>query len=242
MSMLSENPFKGSRILLVEDEETLAVGLEYNLSEEDYVVTWAEDGKKAIECFESQSFDLIILDIMLPFYNGFEVAQMVREISPQMPILMLTARTAAKDRVKGLEIGADDYLTKPFHLKELLLRVRGMLKRKTWYESATMDQPIYRIGHYEIDFTNLSYRTGKRTIQLTQLEAMVLKYLIEHRGRVVSRRELLENVWSIDSEIATRTVDNFIVRLRKYFEPNPSNPIYIKSIRSAGYMFTGGEE
>ena len=242
MAMSSKNPFKGSKILLVEDEETLAVGLEYNLSEEGYDVIWAEDGQKAIDYFNSQTFDLIILDIMLPFYNGFEVAQRIRETYPQMPILMLTARTAAKDRVKGLEIGADDYLTKPFHLEELLLRVRGMLKRKMWYKSAAMDQPVFRFGSHEINFESLSCRVGKRTIQLTQREAMVLKYLIEHRGRIVSRRELLENVWNISSEVETRTVDNFIVRLRKYFEPNPTKPVYIKSIRSAGYMFTEGEE
>jgi two-component system alkaline phosphatase synthesis response regulator PhoP len=242
MTVSNENPFKGSRILLVEDEETLAVGLEYNLSEEGYVVTWVDDGRKAIDCFASQEFDLIILDIMLPFYDGFEVAERIRTTSPQMPILILTARTAAKDRVRGLEIGADDYMTKPFHLQELLLRVKGMLKRKTWYQSATREQPVYRFNDKEVNFENLSCRSGKRTFRLTQREAMVLKYLIEHRGKVVSRQELLENVWNINPEIETRTVDNFIVRLRKYFEPNPSKPIYIKSIRSAGYIFTTPED
>jgi two-component system alkaline phosphatase synthesis response regulator PhoP len=237
MLMKSDNPFKGSKILLVEDEEVLAVGLEYNLSEEEYIVTIADDGRKAIEYFESQEFDLIILDIMLPFYDGYEVAQRIREKSPQIPILMLTAKTSAKDLVKGLEIGADDYLTKPFHLQELLLRVRGMLKRKKWYTSVVPTRQIYRFGDNEVNFENLTCRVGKRQIHLTLREAMVLKYLIDHRGKIVSREELLENVWNVSSEIETRTVDNFIVRLRKYFEPNPSKPVYIKSIRSVGYMF-----
>ena len=235
---MSKNMFEGSKILLVEDEESLAIGLEYNLLEEGYVVERAADGRKALDCIESQEFDLIILDIMLPYIDGFEVAKRIRDKFPKMPVLMLTARTGAKDRVKGLEIGADDYLTKPFHLQELLLRVRGMLKRKTWYRSATSSMPIYRFGRNEINFENLSCQAGKRKIQLTAHEAILLKYLIDNKGKIVSRKELLEKVWNISSEIETRTVDNFILRLRKYFEPNPVKPVYIKSVRSAGYIFT----
>jgi DNA-binding response OmpR family regulator len=229
---------KRSRILLVEDEETLAKGLEFNLTEEGYRVTWSPDGKKAIEVYKSRDFDLVILDVMLPYCDGFEVARRIRVKSPQMPILMLTARTSLQDRVKGLEIGVDDYMTKPFHLKELLLRVRGMLKRKRWYQSSTKTKPAYRFNGYEIRFDNLTAKAGGRTIRLTPHEAMVLKYLIDHKGKVVSRKELLENVWQIFSDVETRTVDNFIVRLRKYFEPDPSKPIFIRSIRSAGYIFT----
>ena len=230
--------YKGSKILLVEDEETLAIGLEYNLKEEGYWVTRVSDGKKALDAYQSQDFDLILLDIMLPYLDGFEVARKIREKSPQMPILMLTARTDAKDRVKGLEIGADDYLTKPFHLKELLLRVRGMLKRKKWYQTAIDKSTVYRFGGNEIHFDSLTASSSDgRTIRLTAHEAMVLKYLIDHKGKVVSRKELLENVWQIRTEIETRTVDNFIVRLRKYFELNSESPVFIKSIRSAGYMF-----
>lgn len=235
---MSKNKFEGSKILLVEDEDTLAIGLEYNLSEEGYQVTLAKDGKEALDIFDSQEFDLIILDIMLPYYDGFEVAKKIREKLPQIPILILTARTRAIDRVHGLEIGADDYLTKPFHLPELLLRVKGMLKRKMWYKETTISQPIYRFGECEINFENLTGRAGKREFRLTPREAMVLKYLIENKGKIVSRKELLEKVWNINSEIETRTIDNFIVRLRKYFEPNPAKPIYIKSVRSAGYMFS----
>lgn len=229
--------FKGNRILLVEDEETLAVGLEYNLTEEGYVVKWAKNGREAVEFYESEKFDLVILDIMLPYITGFEVAEIVRKADPQMPILILTARTEAEDKVKGLEAGADDYLTKPFHLQELLLRVEGMLKRKSWYKSAAEKQPVYRFGNNEINFENLNCRHGDIDLRLTPQEAMVLKYLVERKGEIVTRKELLENVWHLNPEIETRTVDIFIARLRKYFESDPANPVYIKSIRGAGYMF-----
>lgn len=234
---MENNPFNESRILLVEDEETLAVGLEYNLTDEGYAVEWAKDGKQALNFFEAKEYDLIILDIMLPYYDGFEIAKIVREKNPQMPILMLSARTSAEDKIRGLEFGADDYITKPFHLDELLLRIKGMLKRKMWYKTFSQVQPVYFFGDNEINFENLTAKCGIKKIVLTQREAMVLKYLIESKGKIVSRKELLENVWHITSEIETRTVDNFIVRLRKYFEPDPNNPVYIKSVRGAGYTF-----
>jgi two-component system alkaline phosphatase synthesis response regulator PhoP len=235
--MTKQNEYKGSRILLVEDEETLAVGLEYNLTEEGYQVAWVQNGRDAIELFEKKEFDLIVLDIMLPYLDGFEVAKKVREQSPQIPILMLTARTAQADRIRGLESGADDYLPKPFHLQELLLRIKGMLKRKAWYADATAKKPVFTFGDNEIDFSNLQCRAGSRHFQLTYLEAMVLKYLIDKKGEIVSRRELLENVWNVNAKVETRTVDNFILRLRKYFEPHQEKPLFITSVRSAGYMF-----
>ena len=175
---------------------------------------------------------------MLPYLDGFEVAKRVRIKYPQMPILMLTARTESKDRVKGLEIGADDYITKPFHLEELLLRVKGMLKRKSWYKTAIGNMPIFKFGDNNINFENLQCHAHTKEIQLTTHEAMLLKYLVDNKGKIVSRKELLENVWNISSDIETRTVDNFIVRLRKYFEPNPDNPVFFKSVRGAGYIFS----
>lgn len=226
-----------NKILLVEDEETMAVGLEYNLTEESYEVDWVKDGKEALKKIEEKEYDLIILDIMLPYYDGFEIAEIVRKKNPQMPILMLTARTGFEDKLRGLEIGADDYLTKPFHLKELLLRVRGMIKRKSWYSRAITVQPLYKFGSNEINFENLKCKNEKGEFQLTSYEAMIMKYLIDNKDKVVTRKELLENVWHLNPDVETRTVDNFIVRLRKYFEPDPSNPIYIVSVRSAGYMF-----
>jgi DNA-binding response OmpR family regulator len=232
------NSFVKYRILLVEDEENLAIGLEYNLTEEGFVVTRAEDGKKALELFRSESFNLIILDIMLPFVDGFEIAEEIRKSDPQMPILMLTARTTRKDKVKGLEIGADDYLTKPFHLEELILRVKGMLKRKEWYKDVSLTDPVYTFGDNEINFENLICKTISGEFRLTQHEAMVMRYFIDNKEKIVSRKELLENVWHLNPEIETRTVDNFIARLRKYFEADPSKPVYIKSVRGAGYLFS----
>jgi DNA-binding response OmpR family regulator len=236
---MTDNNIKGSRILLVEDEETLAVGLEYNLTEEGYSVERAKNGREAVQIFKPDRFDLIILDIMLPYINGFEVAEIIRKSDLQMPILMLTAKTESADRVKGLELGADDYLTKPFHLQELLLRVKGMLKRKSWYKSASEREPVYRFGDNEINFETLICKHGKEEIRITPHEAMILKYLVERKGEIVTRKELLENVWHLNPEIETRTVDIFVSRLRKYFESDPANPVYIKSIRSAGYMFVG---
>jgi two-component system alkaline phosphatase synthesis response regulator PhoP len=234
---MSEEQLEKSKILLVEDEENLALGLEYNLTAEGYAVILARDGKEAIKCFDENDFDLIVLDIMLPYFNGFEIAKHIRDKHPQMPILMLTARTGVEDRVKGLELGADDYITKPFHLKELLLRIKGMLKRKRWYQKVVIEKPLYKFGNNEINFENLKCLKDKKEFQLTSYEAMIMKYLIENKDKVVTRKELLENVWNMNPDIETRTVDNFIVRLRKHFEDDPSNPKYIVSVRSAGYIF-----
>lgn len=236
---MDNNSYKENKILLVEDEKTLAVGLEFNLVEEGYVVEWAKDGREAISLFESGNFDIIILDIMLPYFDGFEIAEIVRKADPQMPILMLTARTSKGDKVKGLELGADDYITKPFHLKELLLRVQGMLKRKAWYKEVILNQPEFSFGHNEINFESLKCKCGNKELKLTPHEAMVLKYLINNKGKIVSRKELLKKVWHLNPDIETRTVDIFISRLRNYFEKDPSNPIYIKSVRGAGYVFEG---
>jgi two-component system alkaline phosphatase synthesis response regulator PhoP len=226
-----------NKILLVEDEETMAIGLEYNLSAEGYRVTWVSDGKQALEKIGNEEFDLVVLDIMLPYVDGFEVAEKIRSDDPQMPILMLTARTGIKDRIRGLEIGADDYMVKPFHLEELLLRIKGMLKRKRWYARSVDSMPEFKFGNNQINFENLNCQCGPKSIQLTAREAILLKYLIDNEGKVLSRKELLEQVWNVNSEIETRTVDNFIVRLRKYFEEDPENPVFIKSVRGVGYIF-----
>ena len=235
---MSENTYKGSRILLVEDEETLAIGLEYNLTEEGFDVRWAKNGREAIDFYKLHKFDLIILDIMLPYINGFEIAEHIRSSDPKLPILMLTAKTEKADRVKGLKKGVDDYVTKPFHLDELLLRVRGMLKRKNWYHTASKKQPVYNFGSNEINFDNLMCKCDTQEIRLTQLEAMMLKYFVEKEGEIVTRKELLENIWHLNPDIETRTIDIFIARLRKYFEPDPSHPIYFESVRGVGYTFS----
>lgn len=227
-----------NHLLLVEDEESLAIGLEFNLTQEGYLVSRAEDGRKALELIREKRFDCIILDIMLPYVDGFEVAEEIRKQHPQTPILMLTARTASKDKIKGLETGADDYMTKPFHLDELLLRVKGMLKRKAWYQDISEVPSDFSFGANIIHFETLTATTRRGDIQLTAHEAMVMKYLIQHQGKIVTRKELLENVWQIHSEVETRTVDIFIARLRKYFEADLKKPVLIRSIRGAGYIFT----
>jgi two-component system alkaline phosphatase synthesis response regulator PhoP len=235
---MSMNPYKGKKVLLIEDEESLAMGLEYNLSEEGYRVRWAKDGLSGFEQFNNDKPDLIILDIMLPYMDGFELAEKIRQSDPRLPILMLTARTSPDDRIRGLEIGADDYLTKPFHLEELLLRVKGMLKRKDWYKTSVGDKPVFHLGKTEIDFEQMTCIKDKKPFQLTLHESMVLKYFFENPDKIISRQELLEKVWNISSDVETRTVDNFIVKLRKYIEPDPANPTYIKSVRGVGYKFT----
>ncbi len=229
------------KILLIEDEESLALGLDYNLTEEGYYVVWADNGKSGIEKFLTDNYDLIILDIMLPYLDGFEVAKKIRESDPKMPILILTARANAVDKIKGLEIGADDYITKPFNLDELLLRIKGMLKRKAWYNNLIEVNSIYKFGNNEINFDKLICKVKEDAFPLTQREAMVMQYLIERKDKIVTRQELLENVWHINPDIETRTVDNFIARLRKYFEDDPSNPVYIKSVRSVGYTFSAND-
>lgn len=235
---MKSEQFNDNKILLVEDEESLAIGLEYNLSEEGFDITLAKDGKQALDEFNSKSFDLIVLDIMIPYLDGFEVARQIRIKDPQMPILILTARTSSEDRVKGLELGVDDYLTKPFHLKELILRIKGMLKRKMWYKSISTIDNNYKTGDIEINFEKLILTYGSKSKHLTVHEGMLLKYFIENKDRIISRKELLENVWQINSEIETRTVDTFIARLRKLMEKDPANPAYIKSVRGAGYIFS----
>jgi len=225
-------------ILIVEDEEALAFGIEFNLMQEGYSVAIAKDGKEAVKKIDSDNFDLIILDIMLPFLDGFEIAKYIREKDPQIPILILTARTKKEDKVKGLEIGVDDYLTKPFHLEELLLRIQGMLKRKSWYREILTDNFEYKFGENTLNFSTFECSHGNKKFRMTAQEAVTMKYFIENKGKIITRKELLENVWKTNPEVETRTVDNFIVRLRKLFENDPSAPIFIKSIRSAGYMFS----
>ncbi len=224
-------------ILLVEDEESLAAGLEYNLEEEGYRVLRAENGRKALELLGRAEVDLVILDIMLPFLNGFEVIKDIRTRTPTLPVLFLSARTAPQDKIKGLAFGADDYLTKPFHLEELLLRVKGMLKRKAWYRKSLLAQSEYSFNGNHINFKNLTCESGKGLSRLTPLEGALLKYFVDNSDQVITREELLNQVWQVNSETDTRTVDNFIMRLRKYFEPEPSKPVYFVNVRSRGYVF-----
>ncbi len=224
------------KILLAEDEKSLAEGLIFNLQDEGYEVTWVQDGEAAVKKYKSEFFDLIILDIMMPYLDGYEVTEIIRSNNINIPILMLTAKEQLHDKVKGLKIGADDYLTKPFHLEELLVRIQVLLRRSSWKEEKRVPN-VYVFGENEINFDDLSAKSPNGNFQLTLKEAEVMRLFISNKGKIVSRRELLATVWNISYVINTRTVDNFIARLRKYFERDSKNPKYIKSIRGAGYLF-----
>jgi two-component system alkaline phosphatase synthesis response regulator PhoP len=226
-----------SRVLLVEDDPHLAKGLLFNLEREGYEVFLVDNGLSALAQLREKDFDLIILDLMLPKMGGLEVARTIRETNTRFPILMLTAKSSRKDREIGLEAGADDYLTKPFHLPELLLRVKGILRRSEWYKEPVHDQEIFRFEKMWINFGTGKANGIDGEFFLTTKEALVMKLLVEKKGNVVHREELLEKVWGYDPQTETRTVDNFISRLRKYFEKTPQEPVYIITIREKGYQF-----
>jgi two-component system, OmpR family, alkaline phosphatase synthesis response regulator PhoP len=225
------------RILLVEDELNLARPLQFNLEQEGYEVCSTPSGREALALVQSQPFDLIILDLMIEEMDGFEVTRQIRQQDHRLPIIMLTARSAPEDRILGLELGADDYMIKPFHLRELLLRVERMLERATWYSREKGLSGIITIGNYQVDIEKLSGYGPRGLLQLTALEANLLEALTLQPNRVISRGELLEKVWGYHSDVETRTVDNFIVRLRKYFEEEPEQPRHFISLRGKGYMY-----
>ncbi|MEC7786191.1 MAG: response regulator transcription factor [Nitrospinota bacterium] len=225
------------KILVVEDEAHLAKGLQFNLEREGYEVSLVDDGESAINLLGDQVFDLMILDIMLPKLNGLEVARRVRKTDLRFPILMLSAKSSDEDRELGLEAGADDYLTKPFHLPELLLRVKGILRRWEWYKEPVHDHEIFHFGDMWINFVNGRAKGSSGEFYLTAKEALLMRLLVAQKDSIVSREELLEKVWGYDPQTETRTVDNFVARLRKYFEKKPQSPRYIITHREKGYEF-----
>jgi two-component system alkaline phosphatase synthesis response regulator PhoP len=236
----SPSPILTSRILVVEDDPPLAAGVVENLRAEGYMVSQAGDGREALDWLGSQGCELIVLDVMLPKVDGFTVCRTLREAGNATPVLFLTARGDPADRVRGLEAGGDDYLAKPFHLRELLLRVRAILRRWDWYRSAsaTSDTAVLRFGGNEVDFRAFRARAWNGMVQeLTEKEAMILKVLASHAGEIVSREDLLERVWGYDVYPSTRTVDNFILRLRKRFEKDPTNPQHFLTVWGVGYRF-----
>jgi len=225
------------RILLVEDETNLARPLQFNLEQEGYEVRTTPNGKEAVAWIEEEKFDLIILDVMIEGMDGFEVARRVRKRDEKLPILMLTARSTEQDRIQGLELGADDYMVKPFHLRELLLRVQRMLQRSQWYSGNERPAREVSVAGFTVNLESL-HGTGPRgDVQITVLEAELLGLLTSQPNRVLSRAELLERVWGYSSDVESRTVDNFIVRLRKHFEEEPDQPQHFVSVRGRGYMY-----
>ncbi len=228
------------RILLVEDEQSLSDTIKLNLEWEGYKVQVAADGKKALKIFKQERFDLVLLDVMLPEMDGFTVCEAIRLDDTEVPILFLTAKNSSADKIAGLKIGADDYLTKPFNLEELLLRVQNLLKRSV-KSNETRNQGIntYNFDGYNINFSEMNVvLSDEQKVNLTKKENALLKLLIERKNEVVSREHILETVWGYDIYPSTRTIDNFIVTFRKYFEKDPSNPKHFHSVRGVGYKFT----
>jgi two-component system, OmpR family, alkaline phosphatase synthesis response regulator PhoP len=234
-----------AHVLVVEDDPHLAAGVMENLRAEGYEVSSAGDGPAALGWLAAHSCALVVLDVMLPHMDGFAVCRTLREQGNSTPVLFLTARGDPADRVRGLEAGGDDYLAKPFHLQEFLLRVRAILRRWEWYRSAsaTADTAVLRFGGNEVDFRAFRARSWNgETQELTEKEAMILKVLAEHAGEIVSREDLLERVWGYDVFPSTRTVDNFILRLRKRFEKDPGSPRHFLTVWGVGYRFLGEGE
>jgi two-component system alkaline phosphatase synthesis response regulator PhoP len=225
-------------ILIVDDEEHLADALAHNLQFEGFATTIANDGEEGLKLARTIQFDLVVLDIMMPKLDGLEVCKRLRATGSRVPILFLTARSTDADRLLGLKVGADDYLAKPFLLEELILRIHGIFRRQEWYRSSPDEREVYRFGDNEVNFLTFEATSQGRTVNLTEKECMLMKLLVERRNQVVSREEILERVWGYRFSTSSRTIDNFIVRLRRYFEDDPKNPRFIQSVRGVGYRLT----
>ena len=223
-------------ILLVEDEANIAQALVYNLELEGYRVNHVTTGADALAALSGEQYDLVILDLMLPDSHGIDICRQVRRRDKRLPILILTALGEEQYRLDGLDAGADDYLTKPFSLGEFLLRVKGMLRRSAWYRPARAGE-IAAFGANRVNLAELSAETRRGPITLTELEGRMLAAFLAAEGRTLGRSELLEEVWGLTADTETRTLDNFVVRLRKHFEDDPANPRHFQTVRGRGYRF-----
>jgi DNA-binding response OmpR family regulator len=236
-AVTSQGSVTRQRVLIVEDEQHLAEGLRFNLEEEGYTVDVVDTGEAALTRLlggGATRFDLVVLDVMLPGKDGFAVVTELREASQFVPVLMLTARGRPEDVLRGFEAGADDYLPKPTELAILLARIRGLLRRSQWLQRKA---DHYAFAGKTIDFDTLELRVGDRALPLTLMEATLLRYLIERQGLAVSRKAMLEDVWGLREDTDTRAIDNFIVRLRRYIEADPSRPKHLLTVRGVGYRF-----
>ena len=221
-------------IMIVEDDISILMGLKDNLVAEGYTVSTADNGKEGFELAKENDFDLLLLDVMLPGMNGFEICKKIKLEKPLKPIIMLTARSSEMDKIAGLDYGADDYITKPFSISELLARIRAILRR-AYPQKKKLEQ--YSFGSVKIDFKKMQVYVNGNEVKFTAKEFAIMEYFIKHSGEVVHRHDLLNEVWGYDKVPTTRTVDNFILELRKKLEETLSNPKYITSIRGVGYRF-----
>ncbi len=228
-----------SRLLIVEDEAHLAEGLRFNLEAEGHVVDVDGDGQAALDRLlaHRSTYDAVILDVMLPGRNGFEVVTRLRAAGHFVPVLMLTARSRPADVLQGFEAGADDYLPKPFELQILLARLRGLLRRRQWMQQDQHEHEQLTFAGRTLDLEALELKVGDKTYQLTQMECDLLQYLVRNAGRAVSRKAILEGVWDLHEDTDTRAIDNFIVRLRRYLEVDPTKPKHLLTVRGVGYKF-----
>jgi DNA-binding response OmpR family regulator len=235
-----------SKVLVVEDEQHLADGLRFNLEAEGYQVQVTDTGESALQVLKSDpsAFDVVVLDVMLPGKDGFSVMSEMRGSGQFVPTLMLTARGHPNDVLKGFAAGADDYLTKPFDLSILIARIRGLLRRREWLAASLTTpstpppaQDVFKFGDKSVDFDRLELRVRDQTFPLTLMEVNVLRYLIQHDGKPVSRKKMLEEVWNLHEDTDTRAIDNFIVRLRRYIEDDPAKPRHVRTVRGVGYRF-----
>ncbi len=228
-----------SRILLVEDEENLREAIKMNLELEGYELEVADTGTKALKKMQDRRFNLVILDVMLPEMDGFTVCQNIRLTNNDVPILFLTAKDTSKDKIEGLKLGADDYLTKPFNLEELLLRVKVLVKHSVRGTEGEVELKTFRFAENEVNFiTYMAKAVNGQEVELTRRQMELFRLLVEHKNSVVSRNQILQYVWGYDVYPTTRSIDNYIVTFRKYFEKDPANPLHFHSIRGVGYKFT----
>lgn len=234
-----KNKEKVANILIVEDEESLREALALNLDMENYGVTAVDNGVAALQAIKNEYFDLLILDIMLPEMDGIAVCENIRIQNNDVPVLFLSARNSSADRIEGLKKGGDDYLTKPFNLEELLLRVQKLVAKNKRIKDRSSSVDVYQFGKCKIDFIAQEGKDKEgKTIELSKRETSLLKLLIEHKGEVVSREHILQAVWGYNVYPTTRTIDNFILGFRKYFEKDSRNPRHFHSVRGVGYKFT----
>jgi len=226
------------KVLIIEDEDSLRNGLKDNLEAEGYAVSTAATGKEGLEKGLKEEIELILLDIMLPGMNGFDICKKIKSKKLKVPIIMLTAKAKEADKILGLELGADDYITKPFSINELLARIKAVLRRSRMHEAAKQKKiASYEFGNVKLNFTRLEGYRGTKKLKLSKREFEILAYVIKRKGEIISRNDLLDVVWGYDVFPTTRTVDNFIARIRKQIEEKPSKPKHIQSVRSAGYRF-----